>query len=283
MLRTVYIAFDADGTGDEKARELARRMKQRGATVRRLRPGGGAKDWDEWLKKDRAGLVAFLHDNIGSPYRGEVDHLPEKGIATGENMGTESAHVFATAPNPKPSIPAPTAANPAPNPSRDTYHPPGTATDGDFVSLRETDPARHAEYMQAVRLALAIGQPAPTLLQWEASSLPVEDGDAESLDLAQEMVRERADEQAFADSWAAWVDYLESLPAPMPWPKTRGCTVPDIALWLRLAGERRNNLYQLHGAAWRESRAGQALVADLSSLSEFLLPLSGKESFSLCN
>jgi hypothetical protein len=81
---------------------------------------------------------------------------------------------------------------------------------------------------------------------------------------------EAIDEQAQAIAWAETLDWLESLDAPISWPKSKGCTVPDVALWLRLAGERRNQYRKLYGSGWYLREPGASLWASLRDLREWL-------------
>lgn len=52
--RTVYIAFDADAAGDSAPELLTAALQAYGATVQRLRPPEGVKDWNEALQRDGA-------------------------------------------------------------------------------------------------------------------------------------------------------------------------------------------------------------------------------------
>lgn len=52
--RRVLLAFDADERGDQAAKEWTAALRQFGARVERLRPGAGAKDWNDVLTTDGA-------------------------------------------------------------------------------------------------------------------------------------------------------------------------------------------------------------------------------------
>lgn len=48
-LRSAFLAFDADQAGEDASAEHAPRLESFGATVHRLRPNDGVKDWNEFL------------------------------------------------------------------------------------------------------------------------------------------------------------------------------------------------------------------------------------------
>lgn len=50
-MKTVYLALDADEAGDESAEKWRKQIERYGASVFRLRPCGGCKDWNETLQK----------------------------------------------------------------------------------------------------------------------------------------------------------------------------------------------------------------------------------------
>jgi hypothetical protein len=63
--RRVLLAFDADEAGDQAAAEWTAALRPFGARVERLRPGAGAKDWNDLLQGHgadalRAALVAVV-------------------------------------------------------------------------------------------------------------------------------------------------------------------------------------------------------------------------------
>ncbi len=60
-LRWAFLGFDADEAGEVASADLAPSLESFGATVHRLRPGDGAKDWNEMLCQiGRDGLADFV-------------------------------------------------------------------------------------------------------------------------------------------------------------------------------------------------------------------------------
>jgi hypothetical protein len=87
-LKTVYLALDADDAGDASAAKWAEQLNRYGATVFRLRPRGGCKDWNEALQtygldRFRAMLPTCLNpsEGGGKPLESTVLNLNDTLLA----------------------------------------------------------------------------------------------------------------------------------------------------------------------------------------------------------
>jgi hypothetical protein len=184
-----------------------------------------------------------------------------------ENIRTPDSESARLASNPKVPIPAPTRPNPALGVPVGEYVTENESAGALLGESSEITPEQRGRYWAALRTRALTGESIPDLEEWLNLSGQTRLEEIQYLGAEAEI--ELIENEA-AQALSAALTYLESLDAPISWPKSKGCTVPDVSLWLRLAGEKRNQYLTLYGSGWYLREPGASLWADLRDFREWL-------------
>jgi hypothetical protein len=184
-----------------------------------------------------------------------------------EKIRTPESESARLASNPERPIPAPTRPNLALGVPVGEDVTENESAGALLAESSEITPEQRGHYWAALRTRALTGESIPDLEEW--LNLSGQTRLEEIQHLGAEAEIELIENEA-AQALSAALTYLESLDAPISWPKSKGCTVPDVSLWLRLAGERRNQYRKLYGVSWLLREPGASLWADLRDLREWL-------------